>query len=177
MLTFSESIEDLAQEFKKNIDLDAIKWAKENLLNELSMPKTNPLTEEALNALTKSKCQVNPSIGNDIDPDLFIFLSFSVPESTWIDLSNELKNYNGAIILRGLPNNSFKEFANRIYHLRAQGVSSPIQIDPRLFEAYDIQVVPSFVAKGKEGFDKVSGNISLEYATHLFKEKGNSKWH
>lgn len=97
----------------------------------------------------------------------YVFMSFSVPDDVWIALSIELVKLGGSFVLRGLPENSFEKFAQRIASLRKKGVEAPIHIDPRLFETFTVTAVPCIAMK-EDRWSKLSGAVSLDYACRLF---------
>jgi conjugal transfer pilus assembly protein TrbC len=148
-------------------------WLKDHLqklkiqfvnANDLKLPQT-----------TKTgKCQgcfTNPlSIAEE--PKIFIFMSFSVPDAVWLNLSQELEGLEGVFVLQGLPHNSFKELAANILRLKEKGFNSTIQLHPKLFQEYEIEHVPTFMIEKGNAFDKVSGNISLSFALDLIKRQG-----
>src|ERR1700722_3921185 len=103
---------------------------------------------------------------------IFVFVSFSMPETAWLTLSQEVSEANGTFILRGLPDNSFKELSARLINIKENGLAVPVQISPKLFEEYDIRSVPTFIVLGDKGFDKVAGNISLKHMLELVDQEG-----
>ena len=135
---------------------------KEQLRQEISFvcgptTKVDPQFKE-------KKCPTLPLDHQDTETSLYVFMSFSVPDETWLMLSEEIIRYRGIIILKGLPGNSFKELAFRINALRSRGMKAPVQIDPNLFVRFGVDSVPSFVKINEESFNKISGNFSLEFA-------------
>lgn len=54
-------------------------------------------------------------------------------------------NARGVVVFCGFPNNSAKEFVARIGKVVEQGQLASIGIDPRLFHAFDVQAVPTYV--------------------------------
>lgn len=132
---------------KDRVDPEAIEWAK-----SLSTKKKC------------STCGVGVFRGNE-ESDLLVFISFSVPDSLWVSLSKEMNEE--VFVVRGLPGNSFVEFARRVAELKKQGMTAPIQINPKLFDEFEVDLVPSFVVRREIGFDKVTGSLSLGYAHNL----------
>jgi len=102
-----------------------------------------------------------------IEPKIYVFMSFSIPEEAWLSLSRELEKQQGTFVIRGLPNNSFQEFAKRIVHLKKKGLNVDIQINPSLFKQFDVKEVPTFATS----LGIVRGNISLNYALHLIDQE------
>ncbi|MCB1073478.1 MAG: type-F conjugative transfer system pilin assembly protein TrbC [Chlamydiia bacterium] len=109
------------------------------------------------------------------DYPLLVFISFSMPEASLLALAKELETNGGAFLVRGLPNNSFAEFFNKLNLLKEMGMDAPILIDPDSFEEYEVTEVPTIVLKGDEAFDKMSGNVPASYALETFAEKGEKK--
>jgi len=108
-------------------------------------------------------------------PELLVFVSFSLPEGVWLSLSQDLEKIGGTFVLRGIPQNSFKELAQRIYKLRQNGVNADIQLHPQLFDEYVIQKVPTFVVTDGTHWDKISGTLSLEYVLGEIQKNGDTK--
>ena len=112
-----------------------------------------------------TNCRSFEENGIDKKNATLIFLSFSVPEKVWLALDSE--DQDKIFILRGCPNNSFKKLGTKIANLKEKGFKSTIEINPKLFQKYAIDKVPTFVIKNKQGFDKVLGNISLKTALEI----------
>jgi conjugal transfer pilus assembly protein TrbC len=109
------------------------------------------------------------------DPQVLVFMSFSIPDHAWISLSQELEKMGGAFVLRGLPNQSFQALACKILKLKEQGVNAPIQLDPKSFLKFEINQVPAIVVVEKQIFDKISGHVSLKFALEKMAEHGETK--
>lgn len=117
-----------------------------------------------LEKTVKEKCKVSPHLESTPQTNLYVFVSFSLPEETWLDLSNNVQKVGGILVLRGLPENSFKELSSKIYSLRQKGMQATVQIDPELFIKYEVDKVPCFVTLDENNFNKLSGNVSLFFA-------------
>jgi type-F conjugative transfer system pilin assembly protein TrbC len=161
---------------KDNIDLTAGDLAKaleeqkdsflekyQSSIAELEA-SSREIIEEALDAPCEN-CR-KTAVTEDSEDTLKLFISFSVPDSFWLESSKELERIGGAFILRGIPDNSFNVFAKNVLRLRKMGVLAPIRVDPKSFERNQIEVVPTFVQEGS----KVSGMLSLDYVLTLFGE-------
>lgn len=109
------------------------------------------------------------------EPKVLVFVSFSIPNRAWIDLSKELEKVGGVFVLRGLPDQSMQILASRILKLKEEGVNAPILIDPKSFLTYGIDQVPAIVISEEKAFDKVSGHVSLKFALEKMKEQGDTK--
>jgi type-F conjugative transfer system pilin assembly protein TrbC len=155
-------------------DPSAIAWTKEQLKKDLAEKiPASIVSDEKLSSLAKGKCS-SPSLKQDLNYPVIAFLSFSAPESTWINLSKELEQCGGAIVIRGLPNNSFQRLSALVMRLIKQGVKSPILINPKLFQQYQVKSVPTIVFTDEDRFDKISGNISLAFAIEKAAQNGET---
>lgn len=146
-------------EVENRFDEDAISWFRKQI-----NPKGEMQAEISVDADCKS-C-FKGKIHEVDEPKLFIFMSFSVPENIWLSLSQEMKGKQAVFVLRGLPQNSFKLFAQKIGHLKEKGMEASVQIHPNLFNEYSVDRVPTFVLT-KHPVSKVSGVVSLKYANDL----------
>lgn len=113
---------------------------------------------------------------------LMIFISISMPKNSLIQYSEQANKAGGVLVLRGIINNSFKDTAKFILSLNKMGVRAII--DPLSFKNFNINHVPQVVVI-KDGHgckdgrcsntplhDKISGNISLQYALELISKRG-----
>lgn len=148
-------------EVEKRLDGDAVVWLR-NQINP-NQELQSPLPEFSAGCTNCHRGEIL-----DIEePNLFICISFSVPETIWLSLSQEMKGKRAVFVLRGLPDNSFKLFAQRIAHLKERGMEASVQIHPNLFKEHAIERVPTFIFIDSEKLYKISGATSLEYAGNL----------
>jgi conjugal transfer pilus assembly protein TrbC len=143
-------------------DKDTSAWLKDELKEMLLLNQKQDLPT------LMNKCTAG--IAESPDSKLLVFVSFSMPDATLLDLANEVNQAGGIFVIRGLPENSFKALAQKMLGLLDKGLKVSIQINPTFFQKYEIEKVPTFVLLGENDYDKVSGNISLEYALRLFSE-------
>ncbi len=116
-------------------------------------------------------------------PQFMVFVSLSMPEQALKRIIDETSAAGGFVVFRGLPNNSAKQFlaaVSKIVDKDDQFAS--IGIDPRLFRAFDVTAVPTYVAVSSDfspcdglackttppPFDAMSGNVSVSYALQTF---------
>ena len=189
-----------AKDFQKPIDQDMANWARnlENKLNE-DVKNAKPIIEPELKItkenqelanelIEKSQGIINESLGISHDKvhgnksytDFLIFASFSLGEKNLENLIKLASNYNGAVILRGFKNGSFKETAAFLSKFSTD--KEGILIDPNLFIEYEVTKVPTFVltkpcdeglqASCKTVFDKLTGMVSPRYALEKFSSSG-----
>lgn len=115
-------------------------------------------------------------------PQLIAFVSFSVPPAALRRIVEDVSAVGGAVVFRGLPQNSVKAFQTQLLEiLGTRQSAASIGVDPRLFRAFDVQRVPEFVVVSTgfdlcDGFecrsvvpphDRLSGNVSLRYALEM----------
>ncbi len=108
-----------------------------------------------------------------VDPSLTTFMSFSVPLESWRDLSAQLEAVGGRFVLRGFPEGSFEELIFEIENLREEKIFAPIDIDPEMFERYQIEEVPAFLLEEKDRFDLIFGNMRVDAVLQEMAEKGD----
>ncbi len=129
---------------------------------------------EYLQQLEKGKECKSCTMAKEVESDLLVFMSFSMPDATWIDLSLPLEKAGGVFVVRGLPQNSFDTLMQNVVRLREAGVMAQIDLDPTLFDQYRIEATPTVVLREQGRFDKLSGNIGLEATLEIMKEQGET---
>lgn len=125
----------------------------------------------------------NVSVKGGEAPQLIAFASLSMPPQSLKQLIRDTARAGGVVVFRGFPNNSMKEFAIRLGQVvERQDQFANIGIDPRLFRAFNVQAVPTYVAVSSDfdlcaGFscqtrlppyDRMTGNVTVEYALSSF---------
>lgn len=116
-------------------------------------------------------------------PQLIVFASLSMPPKALRQLIGDASRAGGIVVFRGFPNNSIKAFSAALGKVvNEQDQLANVGIDPRLFRAFDVQAVPTYVAVSSEfdlcsGFncktalpphDRMSGNVSIKYVLETF---------
>lgn len=112
-------------------------------------------------------------------PSLIVFVSLDMPEASLKRLVEDAERARAVLILRGLRNRSLKATTQAIQAINGTHKTA-WQIDPRLFEAYDVKAVPVTVlmdpttmpsdpqcgAPGclKARHVRLTGDVSLEHA-------------
>jgi conjugal transfer pilus assembly protein TrbC len=132
------------------------------------------LTEDGKCSVTKTEVLQGelgdiPSLAALSEERILVFVSFSMPEASLKHLCETLKDHpEVTLVLRGLIEDSMEKTARKIDEIK--GV---FEINPELFEQYDVQTVPTFVlVKKDKPVAMLKGNITLTYAKALFAEKG-----
>ncbi|MEP3145540.1 type-F conjugative transfer system pilin assembly protein TrbC [Qipengyuania citrea] len=116
-------------------------------------------------------------------PQFMVFVSLSMPEEALKRIIDETSAAGGFVVFRGFPNNSGKQFLAAISKVvDKEDQYASIGIDPRLFRAFDVQAVPTYVAVSSDftpcdglackttppPFDAMSGNVTVSYALETF---------
>ena len=175
---FSGIIEKTKTEMEKEsykADSEILVNLTKDNFNNLANPEINEsnITARALNDYKKlyqsTKDQNSCKAG--IKDGLKIFISFSMPKELIKNYDKIARKIGAKIILRGLINNSFKDTISYIKQLNDQGMM--IDIDPRPFEEFKIDLVPSFVLSHSNHHDKLVGSVSVIYALEQFADNGD----
>ena len=105
-----------------------------------------------------------------------MFVSLGMPDNSLKQLAIEAEKTKARLVIRGLLDNSFKTTMTRLQELKI-----PVEIDPTLFELFEVERVPTFVqcrvtTEGavKAGHDRISGNIFISDAIEKFDRFGES---
>lgn len=95
---------------------------------------------------------------------LYAFVSMSMPENTLKEISQHVEPMGGSFVLRGFPGGTATEFAKKLIELRSIGIKADFQIDPDLFEDFQVEAVPTFVYVKGDAHKKIVGNVSVPWA-------------
>jgi conjugal transfer pilus assembly protein TrbC len=169
--------ESLAEDFQQPAE-EGIAFAKE-MTEQIDAEKFQKMTKD-LEFLVKQlseegkKCKhcsseiENIEIKNPKD-GILIFVSFSMPKASLIELNKQAQKYNATLIMRGIYKNSFSEMRKKILEISPDGLS--INIDPKAFEQYNIKQIPTFVlVENNKEIHRLAGNVSLDYAHEKLSE-------
>jgi conjugal transfer pilus assembly protein TrbC len=120
-------------------------------------------------------------------PRFIAFASLSMPPAALRAMIDEVTKAGGVVALRGLPAGSAKALTAALAKVgRAGEQLDGVGIDPRLFRAFGIEAVPTYVVSSSDfdlcdGFDcrtqvpphdRMSGNVSAAYALETFARGG-----
>ena len=141
--------------------------------------------------MKEAKLGLQNKQGPQAAPDAILFVSFSMPESLLLSLSDQAAQFNIPVVIKGLVNNDFKQtvatFSRLSHeakkqHLNFKGVS----IDPVWFTQFNITAVPALVVSYRpascdtasicvnQPFDVVYGNAQLKKGLEIIAERGES---
>ncbi|MCD6056289.1 MAG: Type-F conjugative transfer system pilin assembly protein TrbC [Gammaproteobacteria bacterium] len=156
--------------------------------------KIQQITDNSL-SLIKNHVFPHTTVGHQ-PGYLYYFISFSMPDPLIKAYMLDAIWTGGTLVLRGVtPKMNLHQFIfTKIYPLvNYKGAHAEVDIDPNLYELFDITAVPSIVlaptnekprcvkGKGKssgclpeaeENYFKVSGNVSTTWALERFEEAG-----
>lgn len=111
------------------------------------------------------------------DFELKVFVSFSMPEKSLVDISDFASKIGAKVVFKGFLENSYRKTAAKIEKLKIN-----CEVDPRDFDYYRIDRVPCFVlakkSPGENGIplhDIVAGNVSTMFALERMLERGDLK--
>ena len=175
----SEEDKKFAKEMLKKQPSEEGKVFAEKMESEIDSEKFQKMTKD-LEFLVKrlpesgKGCKNCSSQIENIDvknPDsgIFVFVSFSMPKASLIELNKQAQKYNATLVMRGIYKNSFSEMRKKILGISPDGLS--INIDPKAFDKYNIKQVPTFVlVENNKEINRLSGNVSLDYAHEKLSE-------
>lgn len=131
-----------------------------------------PYMDEAFSQKEKVAKMLNEFTAQNAEPKkplstAIVFVSFSMPDQSLIALLRDADKIHASVVIRGLIDNDFKKtFAKVSQLVKAAGVGG-IEINPPLFQKFNITKVPAVVARAANNdFDVIFGNIKLIAALH-----------
>jgi len=116
-------------------------------------------------------------------PQFIAFASLSMPPAALRQLIADTAKAGGVVVFRGFPNNSMKAFSAMLGKVVTdKDQLSNVGIDPRLFRAFNVEAVPTYVAVSTDfdlcsgvncttsvpTHDKITGNVSVRYVLDTF---------
>lgn len=167
---------DLSPELIRKIE-EAVKDFQKPLKKEEYQEIISRTKEEALKSLNQGESKAEKRCGPDSDT-LYYFFSFSMPEETILRAMREAVRINReceervALVLRGFVKNDLKATVSQFYkYLRKVGGDIPVEVDPELFERFDVKEVPVIAQARDDDIALIRGDIvGLNYALSRFIE-------
>lgn len=93
----------------------------------------------------------------------YIFVSFSMPDTALKDYYLETQKVGAILVMRGLKDNSFINTKDKAMQL---GIS--FNVDPNLFEQYQIKQVPVIIIDDGQGqVKKLTGHVPCSKALEI----------
>ena len=124
------------------------------------------------------------------DSELYIFVSFSMPEQSLKLWAIDAARLEIPLLLRGFVDNDLKKTTAKTMALFGEKANIELSIDPEKFQKFNIKVVPAVVIAESETapsekesandgsvphFDVVYGDTSLEEALKRIAKSGSSE--
>jgi len=123
---------------------------------------------------------------------LYIFISLAMPENLLREYQLDAAITGAELVLRGAPKGmNLQDLQTKLIDIFGRtGVQAPINIDPRLFDAYSVSLVPTIVFAESESLDlpcfdavkcqeldykqyeAIQGGVSLKFALEEFERRG-----
>ena len=176
--------------FTPQVSEEDRKWAEDLTSSSIDMMWQN------LKSKFESQEQLEIKTGFESDREearerqfagLYIFVSTSMPKPLLKSYLQEANKYGGVLVLKGLPQGSFKELTKFIIDLTGnnsnlQEIAANIQIDDEAYEKFKIVSVPTIVLSfdpeyhpnqsATFKFDKMIGNVGVKYSLEEFSKSG-----
>lgn len=92
------------------------------------------------------------------------FVSLAIPKEGLKPMLGDARRFGIPATLRGLKENDFRKTAAAVYELAKEDNDAGVQIDPTLFERYDVRAVPALVVTCPGRYDIIRGSLPLEDA-------------
>jgi len=141
-----------------------------------------------IESLIQNQKSMNAAERIQFAKDAVVFVSFSMPDSLLVDLSEQAHAFHIPVVMRGLVENDFKKTLERLALVKAYADKNHnhfygIAIDPLWFEQFAIRSVPALVVTQRptdcenqkhcphQRFDVVYGNTSIKEGLEIIKDK------
>ena len=96
----------------------------------------------------------------------YVFVSFSLNDETLKSYYKEAESFDAVLVMRGLIDDSFMATKAKLDELKIA-----YNIDPDLFEKYQVKSVPTIVQDDGTTTKKMIGNIKLSEVLRVFNEE------
>ena len=159
-------------------------------------PDVKPLVDHAMGSIGAADVRgINGIEGNELSAlvnastdagklgashvQLMAFVSLSMPPDSLRKIMIDMQKAGGIVVFRGFPGNSMAAFKTQLGAIIPASMKfHNIGIDPRLFEAFRVEAVPTYIAVDKPldlckplecvssvpDFDVIRGNVPVSYA-------------
>jgi conjugal transfer pilus assembly protein TrbC len=119
-------------------------------------------------------------------PMFIAFASLSMPEDSLQRMIADVSKAGGIVVFRGFSPDGGHSFMTALSRAIPAGEAPHISIDPRLFRAYHVEAVPTYVAASSSftlcagpdcmveapPYDRISGNVTAQYALETIADGG-----
>lgn len=115
-------------------------------------------------------------------PMFIAFASLSMPPDSLQRMIADVSKAGGMVVFRGFSPGGGRAFMEQLRKVVPEGEAAHISIDPRLFSAYHIEAVPTYVAASSSitlcsgadcvndppAYDRIAGNVTAHFALETF---------
>lgn len=153
---------------------------------QLEIQKQMPFINKLLSV---KKSTIEKKRGGKPADGAIVFVSFSMPDSLLVSISEQADAYNIPVVLNGLVENDFKKTLNKLVALKKYAKERHqefhgVSIDPVWFEQFGINAVPALVVTKRpahcafqkqcadQPFDVVYGNASIKDGLNIIADQG-----
>lgn len=105
-------------------------------------------------------------------PPAVYFVSFSIPPEGLKPMLADARRFGIPATIRGLIDNDFRKTASAMFDLAKEDKTLGVQIEPTLYQRYDIRAVPALVVTCPGHFDVIRGSLPLADALKSVAERG-----
>jgi conjugal transfer pilus assembly protein TrbC len=118
-----------------------------------------------LEGLMNQFSQVKSAVQSETrEEGLVLFVSLTMPEATLHRMIDQSVRYKVPLVIQGLTDGSMKKTVSKITQLLAKR-EGDFQVDPRLFDRFNVNRVPALVLINPEGqWATVYGDVSVDFA-------------
>lgn len=115
-------------------------------------------------------------------PMFIAFASLSMPSDSLQRMIADVSKAGGMVVFRGFSSAGGRAFMEQLRKVVPEGEAAHISIDPRLFSAYRVEAVPTYVAASSSftlcsgpdcvndppAYDRMAGNVTTHFALETF---------
>lgn len=185
-----ETVKDMqskAENMAKTVDKLKASESFKTLQNKIQLQQQEVLNKARVKAESKyfSLPSHNPSLESTC---LFIFISSSMPENSIKNYIKSAKKTGARLVLNGLIENDLPKTLKTVASWGTEEISpDDVIIDPVAYERFSVHNIPTIILAQAEYpcpgttecstsfVDKISGDITLDFALRKFLEKGDLK--
>ena len=100
-----------------------------------------------------------------VEAKIYVFVSHSMNDSALQQYYKEAESLGATLIMRGLIDDSFTKNKEK-----AELLKIAYDINPELFDEYQITVVPAIVKHGNNVIQKITGHLPLREVLKIFED-------
>lgn len=105
--------------------------------------------------------------------EITVFVSNSMPKAALKGLvfeAGKMKQHKIRFVIQGMVKDSMQETAQLV-----EAIGHPLEIDPKLFEVYQVAHVPVFMTMRGDTVYRLQGNVTLDFAIDKLSENAEGK--